>query len=98
MCGVVQHAHATSGFDWRQDAVQNDNGRQTVSWAVDTVDGGKGWIVGSGDKIVKTENFGEVWSTQSSNLGSGYDWYGVDFYDDNTGWVVGSWAKVSLQK
>ena len=97
LCGIVFHGQAQdSGFNWRDDATQFASFPAEYN-AVATAEGSsRGWLVGSADTILRTENLGLEWTPLTSGLGSGYDWYGVDFADESTGWVVGSWAKVSL--
>eukprot|EP00959_Pyramimonas_sp_CCMP1952_P315176 6596819-Pyramimonas_sp.AAC.1 len=97
LCGVVLQGRAqTSGFAWRNDATQFGSNSEVVYNDVSTVEGStRGWLVGSGDTILRTENLGLEWTPLSSGLGSGYDWHAVDFSDVNTGWVVGTWVKVA---
>jgi hypothetical protein len=65
-------------------------------------DSAVGWSVGGDNLILKTVNYGNDWTVQTSPIylsiinGTrvGYDWYGVSFVDENTGFVVGSEGKV----
>jgi len=50
------------------------------------------WAVGTGGKIIRTDNLGSQWITQTSN--TAYDLQGVEFVDRYKGWVVGALSTI----
>ncbi|MBE0430016.1 MAG: hypothetical protein IBX61_09145 [Thermoleophilia bacterium] len=67
---------------------------------IDFVDDATGWVVGSGGVVLKTDDGGSNWISQTPDatctglVGSGCTLDGVDFLDADTGWAVGGYGTI----
>ena len=79
--GIVYHT-ADGGDNWTEQEI----GVRSYLYGVHFVNPALGWVVGSEDTILHTNDSGETWRIQNS----GGSWlYDVFFVDVNTGWAVG---------
>ncbi len=62
-------------------------------YAVSFVDSLRGWVVGSDQRIFKTQDGGLSWVRQNPNSPN-TTWWGVCFIDSLNGWVCGSGGKI----
>lgn len=62
-------------------------------YAVSFVDSLHGWVVGSDQRIFKTDDGGLTWVRQNPNAPN-TTWWGVCFIDTLNGWVCGSGGKI----
>ncbi|MGQ9811293.1 MAG: YCF48-related protein [bacterium] len=62
-------------------------------YAVSFVDSLHGWVVGSDQRIFKTEDGGSSWVRQNPNSPN-TTWWGVCFIDSLNGWICGTGGKI----
>ncbi|NVO19881.1 MAG: T9SS type A sorting domain-containing protein [Bacteroidetes bacterium] len=60
--------------------------------AVSFISESTGWIAGSGDLILKTNDGGTTWTKQFTK--SAGDWWGIHFADDLHGWIAGAYGDI----
>lgn len=56
------------------------------------VDASHGWVVGHWGVVLRTEDGGETWTLQRSDLSVDQPLFSVYFTDEHQGWTVGLWS------
>lgn len=85
----VTKVDETVGSGW---VLQDYDNPYPVPSGVHFVDDQTGWVVGSRNNIIHTDDGGDNWYTQTSPVSSNFG--GVYFVDASTGWAVGTSGKI----